>query len=66
VKVRVTHGGPCSHDAESWNLAFSAALSCSGKTVNPQSRMPTIRALMREGAKGIWHQGVHFVGRVIG
>jgi hypothetical protein len=29
------------------------------------ARQSTIRSLMQRKDKGIWHQGVHFVGEVI-
>lgn len=60
--VSVSHDG-CPHTAETWNLALSAALSHSGKTMNTQSREPAIRKMMRGG--DVNHQGVRFTGRLV-
>lgn len=60
--VSVSHNG-CPHTASTWNLALSAALSHSGKTMNPQSREPVIRRMMRDEA--VTHQGVRFTGRLV-
>lgn len=65
MKVRVTHHGYCHHESRSWNLAFAEAMAHAKVEVSPRSRQSTIRALMSEGARGIWHQGVHFVGKVV-
>jgi hypothetical protein len=60
--VCVSHDG-CPHTAEAWNLALSAALSHSGKTMNPQSREPVIRKLMR--GQTVTHQKVRFTGKLV-
>jgi len=65
VRVRIEHHGFCGHESDAWNTALSAALACSGCTISPMARQSTIRSLMQRKDKGIWHQGVHFVGEVI-
>lgn len=60
--LSVSHNG-CPHAAVSWNLALSAALSHSGKTMNPQSREPVIRRLMR--GESVTHQKVRFTGKLV-
>jgi len=60
--VRVGHGMGCIHEAESWTVAFAEALSHSGKYMNPQSRQPVIRMLMR--GETVWHDGVMFKGEL--
>ena len=62
LTVVVTHAS-CAHTAESWTAAFGQALSHSGKYMNPQSRQPVIRMLMR--GEDVWHEGVMFRGKVV-
>lgn len=60
--VSVSHNG-CPHTASTWNLALSAALSHAGKTMNPQSREPVIRRMMR--GESVTHQGASFKGKLV-
>lgn len=63
MKVRVTHSGNCHHEAESWTHAFSMAINHANVSINPQSRMPAIKVLMR--GEDLWHAGVHFTGKIL-
>lgn len=60
--VSVAHDG-CGHTGATWNLALSAALSHAGKTMNPQSREPVIRRMMKR--ESVEHQGARFTGRLV-
>lgn len=62
LRVVVSHGH-CDHSADSWSHAFSMALNHANKTMNPQSRQPVIKMLMR--GEDVWHQGVLFQGRIV-
>lgn len=62
ILVSVAHDG-CPHTASTWNLALSAALSHAGKTMNPQSREPVIRRMMRR--ESVEHQGARFTGKLV-
>lgn len=69
TRCRVTHHGYCHHDSAAWSISLSQALDCASKTagkpitINPQSRMPVTKMLMK--GENVWHQGVHFTGRLI-
>lgn len=63
MRVIVTHGANCDHSADSWSHALSMALDHSGKYMNPQSRMPFVKILMR--GEVAWHDGVRFEGRIV-
>lgn len=62
ILVSVSHDG-CPHTASTWMLALSAALSHSGTTMNPQSREPVVRRMMR--GESVTHQNVRFSGRLV-